>query len=45
MNHISANYLPLVVRKHLGQYCFIDPDVPQLMSGDPMRLQRVISTC
>lgn len=43
MNHISANYLPLVVRKHLGLYCFIEPDVPQLMSGDPMRLQQVIS--
>ena len=43
MNHISANYLPLVVRKLLGLYCFIEPDVPQLMSGDPMRLQQVIS--
>ncbi len=27
MNHISANYLPLVVRKQLGLYCFIEPDV------------------
>jgi hypothetical protein len=26
MNHISANYLPLVVRKQLGLYCFIEPD-------------------
>ena len=43
MNHISANYLPLVVRKQLGLYCFIESDVPQLMSGDPMRLQQVIS--
>ncbi|WP_434639621.1 two-component system sensor histidine kinase RcsC [Klebsiella sp. I138] len=43
MNHISANYLPLVVRKQLGLYCFIEPDVPQLMTGDPMRLQQVIS--
>jgi signal transduction histidine kinase len=25
MNHISANYLPLVVRKQLGLYCFIEP--------------------
>ena len=33
MNHISANYLPLVVRKQLGLYCFIEPDVPQLMSS------------
>ncbi len=22
MNHITANYLPLVVRKQLGLYCF-----------------------
>ncbi|PMC21709.1 two-component system sensor histidine kinase/response regulator, partial [Klebsiella aerogenes] len=43
MNHISANYLPLVVRKQLGLYCFIEPDVPQTMIGDPMRLQQVIS--
>ncbi|WP_054179354.1 two-component system sensor histidine kinase RcsC [Trabulsiella odontotermitis] len=43
MNHITANYLPLVVRKQLGLYCFIEPDVPQQMSGDPMRLQQVIS--
>lgn len=43
MNHISANYLPLVVRKQLGLYCFIEPDVPEQMSGDPMRLQQVIS--
>ncbi len=28
MNHITANYLPLVVRKQLGLYCFIEPDVP-----------------
>ena len=38
-----ANYLPLVVRKQLGLYCFIEPDVPEQMSGDPMRLQQVIS--
>lgn len=43
INHISANYLPLVVRKQLGLYCFIEPDVPQTMIGDPMRLQQVIS--
>ncbi len=43
MNHITANYLPLVVRKQLGLYCFIDPDVPVMMQGDPMRLQQVIS--
>ena len=43
MNHITANYLPLVVRKQIGLYCFIDPDVPLHMNGDPMRLQQVIS--
>ena len=43
MNHISANYLPLVVRKQLGLYCFIEPDVPLTLQGDPMRLQQVIS--
>ncbi|BDH45129.1 sensor histidine kinase RcsC [Salmonella enterica subsp. enterica serovar Choleraesuis] len=43
MNHIAANYLPLVVRKQLGLYCFIEPDVPQTLDGDPMRLQQVIS--
>ena len=43
MNHITANYLPLVVRKQLGLYCFIEPDVPVTLNGDPMRLQQVIS--
>ncbi|MBB1201640.1 two-component system sensor histidine kinase RcsC [Enterobacteriaceae bacterium 89] len=43
MSHITANYLPLVVRKQLGLYCFVDPDVPQQLMGDPMRLQQVIS--
>jgi len=43
MSHITANYLPLVVRKQLGLYCFVEPDVPQQLSGDPMRLQQVIS--
>lgn len=43
MNHITANYLPLVVRKQLGMYCFIEPDVPAQLMGDPMRLQQVIS--
>ncbi|GGD33431.1 sensor histidine kinase RcsC [Franconibacter daqui] len=43
MSHITANYLPLVVRKQLGLYCFIEPDVPLTLQGDPMRLQQVIS--
>ena len=43
IGHITANYLPLVVRKQLGLYCFIEPDVPAMLLGDPMRLQQVIS--
>ena len=43
MNHIVANYHPLVVRKQLAMYCFIEPDVPLQLEGDPMRLQQVIS--
>jgi two-component system capsular synthesis sensor histidine kinase RcsC len=43
MSHITANYAPLVVRKQLGLYCFIEPDVPDTLNGDPMRLQQVIS--
>ncbi len=43
MSHITANYLPLVVRKQLGLYCFIEPEVPLTLQGDPMRLQQVIS--
>ncbi|WP_145526584.1 two-component system sensor histidine kinase RcsC [Yersinia rohdei] len=43
ITHITANYLPLVVKKRLGLYCFIEPDVPRLMLGDAVRLQQVIS--
>ncbi len=43
ITHITANYLPLVVKKRLGLYCFIEPAVPRLMYGDPVRLQQVIS--
>lgn len=43
LDHITANYLPLVVRKQLGLYCFIEPEVPLTLSGDSMRLQQVIS--
>ncbi|MFP1483893.1 histidine kinase dimerization/phospho-acceptor domain-containing protein [Escherichia coli] len=35
MNHITANYLPLVVTKQLGLYCFIEPDVPVALNGQP----------
>lgn len=43
IGHITANYLPLVVKKQLGLYCFIEPDVPLTLLGDTMRLQQVIS--
>lgn len=43
VNHVAANYLPLVVGKQLALYCFVEPDVPQGMTGDPLRLQQVIS--
>jgi len=43
IGHITANYLSLVVRKQLGLYCFVEPDVPVTLLGDPMRLQQVIS--
>ncbi|ENA1771951.1 two-component system sensor histidine kinase RcsC [Yersinia ruckeri] len=43
ITHIAANYLPLVVKKRLGLYCFIEPNVPIEMNGDPVRLQQVIS--
>lgn len=41
--HIIGNYLPLVVRKRLTLYCFIEPDVPAEISGDIMRIQQVLS--
>lgn len=43
ISHITANYLPLLVRKRLVLYCFIDPGVPASLNGDAMRLQQVIS--
>ncbi|MCW2481754.1 two-component system sensor histidine kinase RcsC [Candidatus Symbiopectobacterium sp. NZEC135] len=43
VSHITSNYLPLVVRKNLTLYCFIDPSVPATLSGDPVRLQQVLS--
>ncbi|WP_114195378.1 two-component system sensor histidine kinase RcsC [Edaphovirga cremea] len=43
INHITGNYLPLVVKKRIGLYCFIEHDVPEFISGDPVRLQQVLS--
>lgn len=41
--HIIGNYLPLVVRKRLTLYCFIEPEVPYSIQGDTLRIQQVIS--
>lgn len=43
ITHIAGNYLPLVVKKHLGLYCFIERNVPERINGDPVRLQQVLS--
>ncbi|MBN3173675.1 two-component system sensor histidine kinase RcsC [Pectobacterium brasiliense] len=43
ISHITSNYLPLVVKKRLTLYCFIDPNVPVSLFGDPVRLQQVLS--
>ncbi|MEH0832238.1 two-component system sensor histidine kinase RcsC [Pectobacterium cacticida] len=43
ISHITSNYLPLVVKKRLTLYCFIDPNVPICLFGDPVRLQQVLS--
>lgn len=43
ISHITSNYLPLVVKKHLTLYSFIDPNVPVSLSSDPVRLQQVLS--
>lgn len=43
INYIAGNYLSLVVKKRLGLYCFVDPDVPLSLTGDPVRLQQVLS--
>ncbi|WP_308822401.1 two-component system sensor histidine kinase RcsC [Sodalis praecaptivus] len=43
VSYIVGNYLSLVVKKRLGLYCFIDPDVPDSLRGDPVRLQQVLS--
>ncbi|SLM63937.1 MULTISPECIES: two-component system sensor histidine kinase RcsC [Dickeya] len=43
INHIVSNYLPLVVKKRLTLYCYIDPQVPVSLMGDAVRLQQVLS--
>lgn len=43
ITHVAGNYLPLVVKKRLGLYCFIEHNVPMSFQGDPVRLQQVLS--
>ncbi|WON75626.1 two-component system sensor histidine kinase RcsC [Serratia sp. UGAL515B_01] len=43
ITHVADNYLPLVVKKRLGLYCFIEQGVPERINGDPVRLQQVLS--
>ncbi|KEY60397.1 sensor histidine kinase RcsC [Serratia sp. DD3] len=43
VTNITGNYLPLVVNKRLGLYCYIEPGVPERIKGDPLRLQQVLS--
>ncbi|MGM3186088.1 two-component system sensor histidine kinase RcsC [Musicola paradisiaca] len=43
INHIISNYLPLVVKKRLTLYCYIEPSVPVSILGDAVRLQQVLS--
>ncbi|CDG20514.1 Sensor kinase protein RcsC [Xenorhabdus poinarii G6] len=43
VSHVIANYLPLTTKKGLGLYCYIDPDVPDSVLNDPVRLQQIIA--
>lgn len=43
VSYIVGNYLSLVVKKRLGLYCFIPPDVPDSLRGDLVCLQQVLS--
>lgn len=40
---VISNYLPLIAKKELALYCFIEPDVPKIIHSDPVRIQQVIS--
>ncbi|PHM75089.1 multi-sensor hybrid histidine kinase [Xenorhabdus kozodoii] len=43
LSHVISNYLPLVTKKGLGLYCYIEPDVPDIIRNDPVRLQQILS--
>ncbi|HGN1705530.1 TPA: two-component system sensor histidine kinase RcsC [Providencia rettgeri] len=40
---VLANYLPLVTKKRISLYSFIEPDIPDLILNDSVRLQQVVS--
>ncbi|MCR4179194.1 two-component system sensor histidine kinase RcsC [Providencia vermicola] len=40
---VLANYLPLIAKKQIAIYSFIEPNVPDLLLNDSVRLQQVIS--
>ncbi|QUT00413.1 two-component system sensor histidine kinase RcsC [Proteus terrae] len=43
LSFVISNYLPLIAKKDLAIYCFIEPDVPKIVNSDPVRVQQVIS--
>ncbi|MBC8952317.1 hybrid sensory histidine kinase BarA [Xenorhabdus sp. PB62.4] len=43
ISHVTSNYLPLITKKGLGLYCYIDANVPDIIRNDPVRLQQIIS--
>ncbi|AYA39837.1 two-component system sensor histidine kinase RcsC [Xenorhabdus nematophila] len=43
ISHVISNYLPLIAKKALGLYCYIEPNVPNIIRNDPVRLQQIIS--
>ncbi|QAV21887.1 two-component system sensor histidine kinase RcsC [Proteus hauseri] len=43
VSFVISNYLPLIAKKDLAIYCFIEPDVPKIVNSDPVRVQQVIS--
>ncbi|MDE9448321.1 two-component system sensor histidine kinase/response regulator, partial [Xenorhabdus bovienii] len=43
ISHVISNYLPLITKKGLGLYCYIEPNVPDVIRNDPVRLQQIIS--
>ncbi|MEQ4675517.1 two-component system sensor histidine kinase RcsC [Providencia vermicola] len=40
---VLANYLPLVSKKRISLYSYIEPDIPDLILNDSVRLQQVVS--